>query len=228
MTRTLTDRIVDRVLERGRVTALDEVTPRMLGIRLAATGLTWTPGQQVRVQTGPGLLSPRRTYSIWDYDGETVELRVLLHGDGPGTSWARGLTVGAEVLFSRPEGKFTPRAAGHHLFVGEETAAVAFGPMVRALAGATVHTVLEVDEPTDRLDIDASWHFRSGSSAASSQSLVDAVRELDLPPEPGIAYLAGEARTIQLVRTHLVRDRGWPRRAVLTKPFWTPGKRGLE
>jgi hypothetical protein len=26
----------------------------------------------------------------------------------------------------------------------------------------------------------------------------------------------------------LVTERGWPRRPVLVKPFWAPGKRGLE
>jgi NADPH-dependent ferric siderophore reductase len=51
---------------------------------------------------------------------------------------------------------------------------------------------------------------------------------LDLPARPGLAYLAGEARTIQMLRRHLVSDRGWPRQAVVTKPFWTPGKRGLD
>jgi NADPH-dependent ferric siderophore reductase len=53
------------------------------------------------------------------------------------------------------------------------------------------------------------------------------VQDTDLP-EPGIAYLAGEARTIQALRTHLVQDRGWPRQSVITKPFWTPGKKGME
>jgi NADPH-dependent ferric siderophore reductase len=61
-----------------------------------------------------------------------------------------------------------------------------------------------------------------------SPSLVAAVEGLDLPAEPGRAYVAGEARTVQAVRQHLVRERGWPRRSVLTKPFWTPGKRGME
>ena len=54
------------------------------------------------------------------------------------------------------------------------------------------------------------------------------MRELTLPAEPGTAYLAGEARTCQAVRAHPVRDRGWPRRSVLVKPFWPPGKRGME
>jgi NADPH-dependent ferric siderophore reductase len=43
-----------------------------------------------------------------------------------------------------------------------------------------------------------------------------------------MAYLAGEARTIQLIRCHLVEERHWPQRNVRTKPFWTPGKKGLD
>jgi len=54
------------------------------------------------------------------------------------------------------------------------------------------------------------------------------VAELDLPDEPGIAYVAGEARTVQAVRQHLVQDRGWQRRAIITKPFWAPGKKGMD
>ncbi|CNF48756.1 siderophore-interacting protein [Mycobacterium tuberculosis] len=42
---------------------------------------------------------------------------------------------------------------------------------------------------------------------------------------PGVA---GEARTAQAARAHLVRERGWPRGSVLVKPFWTPGRRGME
>jgi NADPH-dependent ferric siderophore reductase len=45
---------------------------------------------------------------------------------------------------------------------------------------------------------------------------------------PYAAYLAGEARTIQMIRGHLVNDRGWNRHHILTKPFWTPGKRGMH
>jgi hypothetical protein len=40
-----------------------------------------------------GLLT-RRTYSIWDYDGSSLELYVLDHGDGPGARWAREVTPG--------------------------------------------------------------------------------------------------------------------------------------
>lgn len=38
----------------------------------------------------------------------------------------------------------------------------------------------------------------------------------------------GEARTVQAVRAHLVGERGWPRRSVQVKPYWTPGRRGMD
>jgi hypothetical protein len=95
-----------------------------------------------------------------------------------------------------------------------------------------VHGVIEVARPEDRLPLprtdDLTWCHRGDAPAANSATLVEAVRGLDLPSEPGFAYVAGEARTVQAVRAHLVRERGWPRRSVLVKPFWTPGKRGME
>jgi hypothetical protein len=75
---------------------------------------------------------------------------------------------------------------------------------------------------------DLTWSYRGDRTAAGSATLVSAVRELPLPAEPGIAYVAGEARTCQAVRAHLIRERGWPRRSVIVKPFWAPGRRGMD
>jgi NADPH-dependent ferric siderophore reductase len=223
----------------GTVTAIEQIARRMRRIRITATelrGQAWTPGQQVRVHTGDPVASsyrgPRRTYSIWAYEDDSIELCVFDHGeDAPGSVWSRKIGVGQPVNFSRPEGKFVLQQAAYHVFVGEETASVAFGSMLRTLpAGVTAHGVVEVDTPDDRMPLPESitWRFRAGTSAVSSTTLVDAVSELPLPDAPGIAYLAGEAQTIQLVRKHLVRDRNWPRGNVLTKPFWTPGRTGMD
>jgi NADPH-dependent ferric siderophore reductase len=99
-------------------------------------------------------------------------------------------------------------------------------------AGAPVHGVIEVAGESDRLPLprarELAWRCRGAASAASSAGLVEAVRSLDLPDSPGVAYLAGEARTCQAIRLHLIRERGWPRRSVLVNPFWTPGKKGME
>lgn len=220
----------------GTVTAIDLVSRRMRKIRISATelrGQSWTPGQQVRVRTGGDGHGPRRSYSIYAYEDDSIELCVLDHGeDGPGGVWARALKVGQPVNFSRPEGSFVLRQpAPYHLFVGEETASIPFAAMLRALpSGANAFGVIEVDTPDDRIAMPDSitWTYRAGGTAASSESLVTALRELKLPGEPGIAYVAGEASTIQMVRKHLVKDRDWPRRNVVTKPFWTPGRRGMD
>lgn len=243
-------RLFDRLLLPARVHAVEQRAPRLRHVTLtgpALAGLSWLPGQHVRLQVGaaPGavdwLMGALRTYSVWDYEGETLEVIVYDHGesDGPGAAWARTARPGDEVLLLKPEGGFITAPAGYHLFAGEETAQAAYGAMLRALpADARVFGRLEVDSPDERLDLgqdgapygkwDLDWSYRRGRSAASAQTLVDAVRGLDLPAEPGMAYLAGEARTIQRIRRHLVEDRHWPRRNVRTKPFWTPGRKGLD
>jgi NADPH-dependent ferric siderophore reductase len=233
-------RLLDRFLIQGRVAAVDTLGPRMRLIRLAGPqlhDLKWNPGQQVRVIVAGSpaaldwLMGTLRTYSVWNYDGEALELVAFDHAEGPGAAWARSAAVGDEVTLMKPQGDFTLRPGVFHLFVGEETASVAFGAMLRAIpAGERAMAVIEVQKAADALPSvgDVRWHYRGATSAADSKSLVEAVRAVTLPDKPGVAYLAGEARTIQAVRTYLVKERGWPRRSVLTKPFWTPGKTGLE
>ncbi|MEV4313044.1 siderophore-interacting protein [Actinocrispum sp. NPDC049592] len=227
-------RLLDRFLCRGTVEAVDDLTPRMRRIRItgeSVRGLAWVPGQHVRLQVGdlfPNFGNALRTYSVWDYAGDgRLDLCILDHPEGgPGARWARDVTVGQEVAFTRPEGRLVIHDdAPYQLFVGDETAAVAFGAMLRALpASARVFGLLEANGPDDRLPLprELTWVYRD------AEPLTTALEALDLPAEPGVAYIAGEARTCQAVRRHLVRDRGWPRKTAIVKPFWAPGKRGMD
>jgi NADPH-dependent ferric siderophore reductase len=236
---------VDRFALRAHVTAVEQAAARTRLIRVAGPaleGLHWIPGQHVRVLTGGPLehfsdllRTSMRTYSIWSYAGDQIELCVYEHAeDGPGARWAAALQAGDEVSFRRPEGRLVlDRAAPYHLFVGEETATVPFGAMLRALPDdADAYAVLEAADPAARLTLpgkaETTWVDRGGAPAADPALLVEALRAAVLPDGPGVAYVAGAARTCQAVRTHLVRERGWPRRSVIVKPFWSPGKRGME
>ncbi|MDX3076769.1 siderophore-interacting protein [Streptomyces sp. MI02-7b] len=234
----LRDRLLDRFLLHGTVVSVERVAARMRRLRIEGPGLGGTacrPGQQVRVHVD-GLT--RRTYSVWHHDpAGAIELCVMEHPEpGPGARWGAAAEVGTRVRLGRPEGSFVLRPeARHHVFVGEETAMPALGAMLAALPGdASVHGCVETATAEDRLPLAhadrLAWRLRGGTSAAASEGLAEAVRALDLPEDPagGAAYVAGEARTVQLVRGVLVRERGWDRRAVLTKPFWSPGKRGME
>lgn len=222
---------------RAVVAAAEWATPVMRRILLRGPDLAeprWTPGQHVRVHVPDGGRIVRRTYSVWQFDDRGLELRVFNHrGDGPGARWARMATPGLAVTLSRPHGHFVlgDPAAPYHVFVGDETGSVPLGAMLRALPpSATAYGAIETDAPADRLPLpgDVTWVSRAGAPAARSPLLVDAVRALPLPTVPGVAYVAGEARVCQAVRSHLVGERGWPRRAVVTKPFWTPGRTGLD
>ncbi|MEZ7125457.1 siderophore-interacting protein [Nonomuraea sp. AD125B] len=119
------------------------------------------------------------------------------------------------------------------MFIGEETAGAAFAPMIRALgASAEVFGVLESETSEHGLPMPGAPPLRRvhrhGAPAIASRVLLAAVAELDLPGNAGAAYVADEARTCQLVRDFLVRERNWPRTSITTKPFWAPGKRGLH
>jgi NADPH-dependent ferric siderophore reductase len=233
------------------VERVDAITGEMRRLEIAGRDLVggdWVPGQQVRVMfrdlthprawlAVPALPDAARTYSLWDYDaaGGRYVLMVLDHGgDGPGARWVRRVRPGDPVVISRPEGRFHARLPSpYHLFAGEETAAVCFGAIIRALpAGARVVGALQAERSDGHVAFPGDHGLirvaRDGADVSPSPALTDAVRSLTLPDEPGTAYLAGEARTIQAIRRHLIDERGWTRAAILTKPFWTPGKRGMD
>lgn len=136
------------------------------------------------------------------------------------------MRVGEPVTLTRPQGRLALReAAPYHLFFGDEAASVACGAKLRAQPGGVpVHGVIGLEDPADRLPLprgdELNWVARG--------NLLTALRDLALPDGPGAAYLAGEAPTFQIARQHLVDERGWPRRAVLVKPLWALGRRGLE
>lgn len=215
--------LLDRFFVRATVIAVEAVTPRMRRIRLAGPalrGLPWEPGQHVRVRVeGPLTL---RTYSVWDFaDGEYLDLGVLDHpADGPGARWGRAAEPGQPVRFLKPQGRLTLRAdAPYHLFVGDATTVPAFAAMLGGLpASATTYGAVQADAVP----------LRGVHPVGETTDLLTALRGLDLPATPGAAYVAGEARLCQEVRRHLVTERGWPRRAVATKPFWAPGKKGMD
>lgn len=232
-------RLRDQLLTAATVIEVGLLAPRMRFVRLQSADFRsfhYVAGQEVRVKIGSSsrawdwLAGARRTYSILELAGDRLTLVVFEHGSGPGVEWAREVRAGVEVLLTRPRGTLVPRPASFHLLVGEETASVAFAALLPELQG-TARCVLEVDSPTEHWNIghDVIWSYRRGKSAVGSRGLVETLRALDLP-ESGerAAYLAGEARTIQLIRRHLVDERGWARRSIATKPFWAEGKTGLE
>ncbi|MEW1721469.1 siderophore-interacting protein [Streptomyces sp. NPDC093109] len=226
-----------RLLRGGYIEEIEDLTPTSKRMRLAGpklTGLNWQPGDHIRVRIGS--LLTLRTYSVWDADPDRgwIDLVLFDHGtpDSIGLQWAEAARPRQYVVFMRDARAIRLKPdARWHLFAGEETAAAGFGSLLRALpVDVPVFGVHQAATEADHIDLPRPLTriARHGAPAASSEQLVAAVAALDLPDTPGAAYLAGEARTIQMIRGHLVNDRGWNRRDIVTKPFWTPGKRGMD
>lgn len=229
---------------------IEQLTPKMRRVRLSGPrlrGLSWTAGQHVRLRVA-GLLDSilrrhphdaLRTYSIFDADPDagTLDMVMCQHDHDPtartpARRWAATVGLGDHVEITRPQGNFVIRHdAPYQLFAGEETASVAFAAMLRTLPPDTeIHGVVEAATDADHLPLarPLTRVERGDASAANSPILADALRALPLPDHPGVAYLAGEARTIQNLRKILITERGWDRRQIRTKPFWTPGRTGME
>jgi NADPH-dependent ferric siderophore reductase len=240
----------DAVFASATVSEIEQLTPRMRRIRFSGPrlrGLNWTPGQHIRLQVA-GLgesvlrLHPNdafRTYSIFNADPKlgTLDIVMLNHDSDPKATtparrWSAAASIGERVQFTRPQGNLVVRHdAPYHVFAGEETASVAFAAMLRSLPRtAHVHGVVESADHADHLRLARPLNQveRGNASAKDSAVLADALRALRLPDQPGVAYLAGEARTIQTLRKILITERGWGRRDIRTKPFWTPGRTGME
>lgn len=177
-----------------------------------------------------------RTYSVWAHDWATssLRLRVVDHRPGgPGSRWAASAPVGQRLRIGLPRNRISLEpTAPYHVFVGEETGAV---PLLNLLAGlppsARTLGVLETVDRTTELsvpdDAGIGWVHRGTASPVNSRVLGQAVRRLDLPERPGVAYVAGESATCRAVARYLVAERGWTRRAVRTQVHWTPGHAGL-
>jgi NADPH-dependent ferric siderophore reductase len=224
------------------VVEVTDLTSSMRLIRLGGaelTGFVHAPGQDLMLKlAGDDGRPVSRRYSIRRFDqrAQTIELNVVLHGDGPAARWAQTVRPGdrlAEVV--APRGKITTDAAASwHLFAGDETAAPAMFNMVESLpASATAELIFEVGGPEDELvpePLAASrlrWLHRGADQPGEGRRLLPALAEVRLPEGPVHAYLAGEGRTVLALRDLLV-GRGLAREQISVKAYWRADRPNLD
>lgn len=224
------------------VVANTRLTPRMTRVRLTGpdlAGFRFVAGQDLMfaVPHDDSDATTNRRYTIRGFDPvePAVDVDMVLHGHGPGATWASRAVAGDRIDAIGPRGKVVPSAAADwHLFLGDESGLPAIAVMVEALpAGATAIAFVEIADGGEEQPIDAaasvtlSWIHRVSSGGAGDvgtqpgdpELLVDALRSTSLPSGSGHAYLAAELGVVNALRD-LLTERGFEREAVSSKAYW--------
>jgi NADPH-dependent ferric siderophore reductase len=220
------------------VTSAVALTPTMRRIRCTApglAGLSYRPGQDLMLAVPAAGASFRRRYTIRAFDpaAPSVDIDVVLHGDGPAAAWAASVQPGGRIEAIGPRGKVTVDAdADWHLFAGDDSAVPASLAMAESLPDPDrALVVLEVDGHEDQQqaytadgrEIAVRWLHRAGADPASATNLVAALETIDLPGGHGHAYLAGELRAVAVMRAALL-GRGLTPERISAKPYWRAGR----
>jgi NADPH-dependent ferric siderophore reductase len=170
-----------------------------------------------------------RTYTVRHFDRVAGELAIdfFAHGrTGLARSWLATLAPGDEVLMQGPGGRYRPNErADWYLFVGDQVSLPAIAAALEVLeAGARARLVLDVTDAADeqrlasRADLDVTWLYR-----AKGDDVIRTVERMMFRKGAVDAFVRGEARTIYLLRRHLVHERGLRREQLSISGYWRLG-----
>lgn len=217
------------------VTAVETLSPHFRLVDLdgeALRDVAWAVGQKVQVAMGSGLTARTYTPMSWDADRGATRILTFSHGDGPGSRWASGLTVGDTCQF------FGPRRSLD--LAGLETPIVLFGDetsfgLGAALrdspqgAGATcVFEVSDLAESRAVLETIGLGDAALIERIADETHLAGAETELARLAASGAHFiLTGKASSIQHI-SRALRAAGVALARVKAKAYWAPGKTGLD
>lgn len=182
-----------------------DLTPSLRSIWLTGAGdaFAYGPGQDVMITVPDGDATIRRRYTIRRVDERgRIEMWIVLHGHGPGATWANGVQPGDGVVGVGPRGKVVvmPDRAWH-LFVADESGLAASLAMAESITGATTIVLVEIDGPADEIPtpVPVTWIHRDGVPAGDNDLMERAVEALPLPDGEGHAYLSTEKDTVKRV-----------------------------
>jgi NADPH-dependent ferric siderophore reductase len=175
-----------------------------------------------------------RTYTPrqWDPEARELTLDFLLHGEGPGSTWAQQAQPGQMVAVSQqPGGAYKlDAAADWYLIGGDEAALPAVGTLLEALpASCFAHVFVEVADAEEELALNAAariqvtWLHHDRVPGRVGRKLEQAVREFHFPEGSGRVWIGCEAAVMRDIRRHLLNERGMDRANAHTQGYWKYG-----
>src|SRR6187551_1995628 len=170
------------------VRARAQVTPLVTRVVVGGddlVGFEFAPGQDLMLAIPLDGATINRRYTVRRADptAGTADLDLVVHGHGPGSSWATDAPIGATVTALGPRGKVVPAAdVDWHLFVCDESGWAASAAMAESLpATGTAVIVADVAGEDEQQPLDAaaavaiSWCNRDGGPVGASEQVLAAL-----------------------------------------------------
>jgi NADPH-dependent ferric siderophore reductase len=223
------------------VRAREQLTPLVTRVVVGGddlVGFEFAPGQDlmlaIPIDAGTsdgGTINRRYTVRRADPVAGTVDLDLVVHGDGPGARWATDAPLGSSIAAVGPRGKVVPATdADWHLFVCDESGWAATAVMVESLpAGVRAVIVADLAGEDEQQALDAvadvyiSWCNRDGGPPGRSDQVLAALDHLTLPTGRGHAYLSAEFAVVRAVADWLAAH-GFAPDDVASKAYWRAGR----
>jgi NADPH-dependent ferric siderophore reductase len=239
---SIIDRLATRILTKGIITHKNALSDTVFHIRIKSESfkrVSYVPGHFLRLFCGKdkavGLKDKVRSYSVWNLDRELAEVDMAICTDshGPGTAWAKECKVGNDIYFSWHQGKFVvDNTADHYLFVGDISTLGHFYEIRRNLpAGRSVRSLIYSNAETHFFpDIDGTTPFEFIVLPENPEVLLKKkIDSLALNIEVRVmVYVGGDSRICVSLHSYFKNVMKWRPDQIKIKPFWKPGKTGLE
>jgi NADPH-dependent ferric siderophore reductase len=166
-----------------------------------------------------------------DTEAKQLTVDFLLHGEGPGATWAQHAQPGQVVAVSQPGGAYkVEREADSYLIGGDEAALPAIGTLLEALpATCYAHVFVEVEDSAEELPLDSparfqvTWLHHDAAAGRVGRGLEQALREFSFPEGNGRVWIGCEVAVMRDIRRHLLHERGMDRAHAHTQGYWKYG-----
>lgn len=174
-----------------------------------------------------------RTYTPRRFEGTspTLDVDFVLHGEGPGSTWAAQAHVGQELILLGPgRGYQIDPDAAWYVLAGDDAALPAIETLLEAVPDtARVNVFLEVvaDDEIRALpgpkSAQVSWLPRSTGSQQAGSNLMAALSNFGWANGAGRVYVGCEAEAMRRIRKTVIEASGLDRERVVTRGYWRIG-----
>lgn len=206
------------------VTGVTDLSARMRRIELQSAGLAerpWPLACDIAIVLTADGREVRRRYTVRAAAADRLTVDAVLHGHGPGSSWAQALQPGDPVTFFGPRGQVPVADAEPLVAFTDEAGLPAIAALAEAVAPRPLTVYAEIADAGEHYpfgaNVSAHWLIRGAAEPGSPALMLGAVAELTTAP--GYAYVLGESRAIVTVRDALTAT-GLTRNDVYAKGYW--------